>query len=340
MSEQPAPNAVSTTVSRTVTIADIDPRLLFGQNDQFLTVIESRMSVRIVARGDKLTLDGTAEETEKAEKVFSDLIQRLRQGNYLNEQYVHYAIEMVKENGQGPANEISTEALLVSALKKQIKPRTVGQTRYVEAIDRNDLVFAIGPAGTGKTYLAVAAAVAALRSKRVNRLVFTRPAVEAGENLGFLPGDIRAKVDPYLRPIYDALYDMMQPEKIRSLLEIGAIEIAPLAFMRGRTLNESFVVLDEAQNTTSAQMKMFLTRIGEKSKAIITGDITQIDLPDRNSSGLLRVQKVLKQIEGIEFLYLTQKDVVRHRLVQSIIAAYDDYEAQHQEPDRQSRRNH
>ncbi len=340
MPEQTGNQLPSTTVSRVVQISDIDPRLLFGQNDQFLTLVESRMSVRIVARGDKLMIDGTAEDATKAENLFNDLIQRIRQGNYLNEQYVLYAISMVKENGQGPASDISTESLLVSALKKQIKPRTVGQTKYVEAIDRNDLVFAIGPAGTGKTYLAVAAAVAALRSKKVNRLVFTRPAVEAGENLGFLPGDIRAKVDPYLRPIYDALYDMMQPEKIRSLLELGAIEIAPLAFMRGRTLNESFVVLDEAQNTTSAQMKMFLTRIGEKSKAIITGDITQIDLPDRHSSGLLKVQKVLSGIEGIEFLYLTQKDVVRHRLVQSIIAAYETYESAHEAQDFSDSRSH
>jgi phosphate starvation-inducible PhoH-like protein len=233
---------------------------------------------------------------------------------------------MVKENGFGPAAEISTENLLTSALKKAIKPKTVGQSRYVEAVDRHDVVFSIGPAGTGKTYLAVAMAVAELKANRVKRLVFTRPAVEAGESLGFLPGDIRAKVDPYLRPVYDALYDMLQPDKIRKLLEMGVIEIAPLAFMRGRTLNEAFVVLDEAQNTTSAQMKMFLTRIGEDSKAIITGDITQIDLDRPQNSGLVRVQKILKGIEGISFVYLSEKDVIRHRLVQKIIKAYERFE--------------
>ena len=233
---------------------------------------------------------------------------------------------MVKETGYGPADSISTERLLTNSLKKVIKPKTVGQTRYVESVDKNDIVFSIGPAGTGKTYLAVAMAVAELKANRVNRIVFTRPAVEAGETLGFLPGDIRAKVDPYLRPIYDALYDMLQPDKIRKLLEMGVIEIAPLAFMRGRTLNEAFVVLDEAQNTTNPQMKMFLTRIGEKSKAVITGDITQIDLEKPDSSGLVKVQKILRNIRGIEFVYLTEKDVVRHHLVQSIIKAYEKYE--------------
>jgi len=196
----------------------------------------------------------------------------------------------------------------------------------VETVSRNDIVFAIGPAGTGKTYLACAMAVAELKTKRVNRVVFTRPVVEAGESLGFLPGDVRAKVDPYLRPVYDALYDMLQPDKIRNLMEVGVIEIAPLAFMRGRTLNQAFVVLDEAQNCTQAQMKMFLTRIGEESRAVITGDITQIDLANRRDSGLVRVQSVLKGIPGIEFVYLTDKDVVRHRLVQKIIKAYERYE--------------
>jgi phosphate starvation-inducible PhoH-like protein len=233
---------------------------------------------------------------------------------------------MVKENGQGPAESISTEALLTSSLKRVIKPKTIGQTRYVEAVDKHDIVFAIGPAGTGKTYLACAMAVAELKAKRVSRIVFTRPAVEAGESLGFLPGDIRAKVDPYLRPVYDALYDMLQPDKIRKLLEMGVIEIAPLAFMRGRTLNEAFVVLDEAQKTTSPQMKMFLTRIGERSKAVITGDITQIDLDHPQGSGLVKVQRILRGIRGIDFVYLDEKDVVRHRLVQSIIKAYEKHE--------------
>ncbi len=321
-----ANNTPSDIATRTYSVEGIDQRLLFGQADSFLRIIESRFDIQIVARGDRVMLEGSPKAVDQVVQLLNDLVKRLRQGDYITDQYLNYSIAMVLENGQGPAESISTEALLTSALKKAIKPKTIGQTRYVEAVDKRDIVFAIGPAGTGKTYLAVAMAVAELKAKRVNRIVFTRPAVEAGESLGFLPGDIRAKVDPYLRPVYDALYDMMQPDKIRSLLEVGIIEIAPLAFMRGRTLNEAFVVLDEAQNTTSAQMKMFLTRIGEKSKAVITGDVTQIDLPDKHTSGLVKVQKILSGIDGIEFVYLTEKDVIRHRLVQSIIKAYERHE--------------
>ena len=312
--------------SLSLLLEGIDQRLLFGQNDVSLRIIESSFVARVVARGDRLTIEGAPRDVDQVARLVDDLVTRIRQGDIITEQYLHYAISMVKENGFGPAAEISTENLLTSALKKAIKPKTVGQSRYVEAVDRHDLVFSIGPAGTGKTYLAVAMAVAELKANRVKRLVFTRPAVEAGESLGFLPGDIRAKVDPYLRPVYDALYDMLQPDKIRKLLDLGVIEIAPLAFMRGRTLNEAFVVLDEAQNTTSAQMKMFLTRIGEDSKAIITGDITQIDLDRPQNSGLVKVQKILKSIDGISFVYLSDKDVVRHRLVQKIIKAYERYE--------------
>jgi len=313
--------------SLTFDVQGIDQRMLFGQNDVFLRMIETRFPVKIVARGDKVLLEGPAAYVEQVERVLKDLVTRIGQGDYITDQYLNYAIAMVREGGPGPAREISTEALLTNSLKKTIKPKTVGQTRYVEAVDKNDLVFAIGPAGTGKTYLACAMAVAELKAKRVNRIVFTRPAVEAGESLGFLPGDIRAKVDPYLRPVYDALYDMLQPDKIRNLLEMGVIEIAPLAFMRGRTLNEAFVVLDEAQNTTNPQMKMFLTRIGEKSKAVITGDITQIDLPQNRDSGLITVQKILKNTTGIKFVYLSEKDVIRHQLVQQIIKAYERFEA-------------
>lgn len=313
-------------VVRSFTIEGIDQRILFGQNDVFLRIIETRFACRIVARGDKIIIEGLPDTVEKVVRLLNDLVTRIRQGDIITEQYLNYAIAMVKESGLGPAQDISTESLLTSSLKREIRPKTIGQTKYVEAVSNHDVVFSIGPAGTGKTYLAVAMAVAELKANRVNRIVFTRPAVEAGESLGFLPGDIRAKVDPYLRPVYDALYDMLQPDKIRRLLELGVIEIAPLAFMRGRTLNEAFVVLDEAQNTTSAQMKMFLTRIGEKSKAIITGDITQVDLPDRRGSGLVKVQTVLKGIEGIAFVYLTDKDVIRHRLVQSIIRAYEAHE--------------
>lgn len=314
------------TKSRTFSVEGIDQRLLFGQNDVFLRMIESAFDARLVARGDKVKVEGPPAEVDQVMRVLGDLVTRIKQGSLINEQYVTYAIGMVRENGVGPAEEISTEGLLTTSLKRAIKPRTIGQSKYVEAVDRSDVVFSIGPAGTGKTYLAVAMAVAELKAKRVNRVVFTRPAVEAGESLGFLPGDIRAKVDPYLRPVYDALYDMLQPDKMRKLVEMGVIEIAPLAFMRGRTLNEAFVVLDEAQNTTSPQMKMFLTRIGEKSKAVITGDITQIDLDRPGSSGLVKVQKVLRGINGIEFVYLTHKDVIRHRLVQDIIKAYDRHE--------------
>ncbi len=313
-------------IIRSFTIEGIDQRILFGQNDVFLRIMEARMGAKIMARGDKIVIEGLPDVVESVVRLLNDLVTRIKQGDIITDQYINYAIAMVKESGTGPAQDISTQSLLTSSLKKEIRPKTIGQTRYVEAVDRNDIVFSIGPAGTGKTYLAVAMAVAELKAGTVNRIVFTRPAVEAGESLGFLPGDIRAKVDPYLRPVYDALYDMMQPDKIRRLLELGVIEIAPLAFMRGRTLNEAFVVLDEAQNTTGAQMKMFLTRIGEKSKAIITGDITQIDLPDGRVSGLVRVQSILSGIEGIEFIYLTEKDVIRHRLVQAIIRAYETHE--------------
>jgi len=314
------------TITRSFSVEGIDQRLLFGQNDVNLRIIESHFSCKIVARGDKILIEGSLNEVGQVNRLLADLITRLKQGDVISQQYLTYAIGMILENGSGPADEISTESLITNALKKSIKPKTIGQTKYVEAVDKYDIVFAVGPAGTGKTYLAVAMAVAELKAKKVNRIVFTRPAVEAGESLGFLPGDIRTKVDPYLRPIYDALYDMLQPDKIRQLLEHGVIEIAPLAFMRGRTLNEAFVVLDEAQNTTSAQMKMFLTRIGEKSKAVITGDITQIDLEDRSKSGLVRVQKILKNVKGISFLNLTERDVIRHRLVQDIIKAYAKHE--------------
>ena len=304
----------------------IDQRLLFGQNDHFLRLIESSFQSKLVVRGDIIVLEGEPDELEQIIRLLQDFLTRIKQNEFLSDQYVLYAISMVKDSGYGPADQMSTGELIKSSLKKIIKPKTIGQTKYVDAISKNDIVFSIGPAGTGKTYLAVAMAVAELKAKRVNRIVFTRPAVEAGESLGFLPGDIRAKVDPYLRPVYDALYDMLQPDKTRKLLEIGVIEIAPLAFMRGRTLNDAFVVLDEAQNTTNAQMKMFLTRIGENSKAVITGDITQIDLEDRRKSGLVKVQKILNKIRGIEFVYLTEKDVVRHQLVQKIIMAYEKFE--------------
>jgi phosphate starvation-inducible PhoH-like protein len=310
-----------------IDIGDVDQRLLFGQSGSFLRLIESQFDAQIVARGDSINLKGDEKEVGLLESLFTDLISHLRKNKELSERYVLYAINMVKQNGIGPFNDLQVGSIVTSIVTKEsIKPRTIGQRNYVEAIEKYDIVFSIGPAGTGKTYLGVAMAVSALKQKMVGRVILVRPAVEAGESLGFLPGDIRAKVDPYLRPVYDALHDMLSAEKIRKLMEMGVIEIVPLAFMRGRTLNNSFVLLDEAQNTTVAQMKMFLTRLGVNSKAVITGDITQIDLEDKKASGLVQIQKILEGVEGIEFIYLTEKDVVRHPLVQEIIKAYQRYE--------------
>ncbi|HEQ99078.1 MAG TPA: PhoH family protein [candidate division Zixibacteria bacterium] len=310
------------TTTRKFRIGDTDLQRLFGIGDIHLRIIEEQLGTRLIARGDEIIAEGSADQVEKVEKLFADLKEYLAKNYELPESYVWYAISMLKENGEGPAEQMSTDALVTSG-KFKVVPRTVGQRVYVDAIKKNDIVVSIGPAGTGKTYLAVAMAVNALQKKIVQRMILVRPAVEAGESLGFLPGDIRAKVDPYLRPVYDALHDMMPSEKIKKLLELGVIEIAPLAFMRGRTLNAAFVILDEAQNTTTAQMKMFLTRLGEKSKAVVTGDVTQIDLAANRVSGLITAQKILKNIDGIKFIYLDEKDVVRHRLVQNIIKAYE-----------------
>jgi phosphate starvation-inducible PhoH-like protein len=315
------------TKSKKINIGDVDQRLLFGQSGSFLRLIESQFDAKIVARGDSINLEGEEKELKLLEVLFADLISHLRKNKELSERYVLYAISMVKQNGIGPFNDLQVGSIVTSIVTKEsIKPRTIGQKNYIEAIERYDIVFSIGPAGTGKTYLGVAMAVSALKQKMVGRVILVRPAVEAGESLGFLPGDIRAKVDPYLRPVYDALHDMLSAEKIRKLMEMGVIEIVPLAFMRGRTLNNAFVILDEAQNTTVAQMKMFLTRLGVNSKAVITGDITQIDLEDKKASGLVQIQKILDGVKGIEFVYLTEKDVVRHPLVQEIIKAYQKYE--------------
>jgi len=309
-------------------IAEVDQRLLFGVHNSNLTIIESEFEIEITARGEWITFNGDEAAIESVTRVLNDLTEHLKASGELSERYLLYAIAMVKENGSGPNKDIlDVEPIVYSlATHQTIKPKTVGQKEYSKAIDNCDLTFAIGPAGTGKTYLAVAKAVLGFKQKIYNRIILTRPAVEAGESLGYLPGDIRAKVDPYLRPLYDALHDMIEAEKIKKLIEVGLIEIAPLAFMRGRTLNSSFVILDEAQNTSHGQMKMFLTRLGQGSKAVVTGDVTQIDLEDRRKSGLLKVNKIIGKVKGVSFVQLTDKDVVRHRLVMDIIKAYERFE--------------
>ncbi len=278
-------------------------------------------------RDDELKLNGDEEKIFKAGKVIDNLMHFINRGENLTEQNVRYCISLVKEGSQESFTELADGCICITAKGKPIKPKTVGQNKYCKAIADNTITFGVGPAGTGKTYLAVAMAVTAFRSKQVNRIILTRPAVEAGEKLGFLPGDLQSKVDPYLRPLYDALFDMLGPETYEKYVEKGNIEVAPLAYMRGRTLDDSFIILDEAQNTTREQMKMFLTRLGFNSKMVITGDITQIDLPNGAKSGLKDCIKILKGIDDIAHCRFNEKDVVRHRLVQDIIKAYEKNEA-------------
>ncbi len=299
---------------------------LFGKYDQNLKLIEENFDVRIISRGEEIAVQGPAAEVSKVESLFGNLLDVLRSGNYLSTQDLRYAIKLAREGQRPNLKEVFSDVILVTHRGKPIRPKTHGQQEYVEAIRKNNLVFGIGPAGTGKTYLAVAMAVAAYKNREYSRIILTRPAVEAGERLGFLPGDLEQKVHPYLRPIYDALFDTMGMEAYQKLVERGAIEIAPLAYMRGRTLDDSFVILDEAQNTTPEQMKMFLTRLGLGSRAVVTGDVTQIDLPPDKCSGLEQVRVVLKGVRGIGFIYLTERDVVRHELVQRIIKAYERFE--------------
>ncbi|MFZ5645442.1 MAG: PhoH family protein [Bacillota bacterium] len=297
---------------------------IFGRNDEHLALIERVLGVRVVTRGEELVILGNPEQVKLAEDVFEQLQNFYKAGNRLTLLEINYALKSVKAGVKNALSGLAMEISIVSARGKQIKPKTIGQKVYLEAIKKHDIVFSIGPAGTGKTYLAVVMAIRALRNKEVQRLVLTRPAVEAGEKLGFLPGDLQEKVDPYLRPLYDALYDVLGMEHTQKYLERGIIEIAPLAYMRGRTLDDAFIILDEAQNTTVEQMKMFLTRLGFGSKAVITGDITQIDLPRGQASGLVNAQRVLENISGIVFHYLTGEDIVRHPLVQDIIRAYEE----------------
>ncbi|MCD6124556.1 PhoH family protein [bacterium] len=307
-----------------VSTVGIDQRQLFGQSGAFVKEIELEFPVRIVARGDEIQIYGEEKPALQVKELFEDMIQHLASGGIVSEQMLQYAIRMIK--GEEAAAVPDDDRIIMTNRRVPIRPRSEGQKRYVQAIFSSDLVFAIGPAGTGKTYLAVACAVRFLRERRIDRIILVRPAVEADEKLGFLPGDMKEKVDPYLRPLYDALYEMFPRGQVERHIETGIIEIAPLAYMRGRTLNNSFIILDEAQNTTIRQMKMFLTRLGMNSKTIITGDVTQIDLPDRSMSGLVNAQGILQDIPGIEFVYLTERDVVRHPLVQEIILAYDRWE--------------
>ena len=299
---------------------------VFGNFDENVKRIEQTFDVHVTNRGTELKVSGEPEAAEKAGKAIEGLLQLAAKGETIDEQKVRYLIDLVRSGNEEQIGEMAKDVVCITAKGKPIKAKTLGQQRYMKAIMKNTITIGVGPAGTGKTYLAVAAAVAAFREKSVNRIILTRPAVEAGERLGFLPGDLQNKVDPYLRPLYDALFDMLGPETYQKYLEKGNIEVAPLAYMRGRTLDDSFIILDEAQNTTREQMKMFLTRLGFGSKIVITGDVTQIDLPSDKTSGLKEALKVLENIPDIAICKLSASDVVRHALVQSIVAAYDKYE--------------
>lgn len=296
---------------------------MFGPYDENVKYLESLISVRVSLRGNDLMIEGDEPDVELVESILADYAALFQEGRRMSNDELKSAFRQIAEDRAYTLRDYFTKSRLNPTGKKQVTARSINQRRYIEAIEKHDIVFGIGPAGTGKTYLAVALAVQALMQKRVNRIILARPAVEAGEKLGFLPGDLQDKVDPYLRPLYDALFDLVDYERVTRLLEKRVIEVAPLAFMRGRTLSEAFIILDEAQNTTSEQMKMFLTRIGFGSKAVITGDITQIDLPAGRRSGLVEAQRVVGAVEGIEFIYFNEKDVVRHHLVQMIVQAYD-----------------
>jgi len=308
---------------------EISPNIeaLFGTRDENLHVLEDGLNINIDLRSDSIEVEGTPRDVARAEQVFTDYDQLQRGGHAFNNGDLNSMLRVLVADPKATLRGLVEAGRQRSFGRRTVQPKSLNQRRYLDAIESHDMVFGIGPAGTGKTYLAVAMAISALLSKRVNRIILARPAVEAGERLGFLPGTLQEKIDPYLRPLYDALYDMLDPEKVDRYLEKSVIEIAPIAFMRGRTLNDSFVILDEAQNTTSEQMKMFVTRLGFNSKAVITGDITQIDLPNSKRSGLLEAIDVLKNVQGLAFAYFDDGDVVRHHLVQRIIRAYDERKA-------------
>jgi phosphate starvation-inducible protein PhoH and related proteins len=321
-----------TAITQTTVVipASVPTVAVLGPNDEFLRIVERECDADIHARGNEITLSGTTAEMALAEAVLDELVTIVRTGQGLTPEMVERVVHMLRtERSEKPAEVLS--ANILSNRGRTIRPKSLNQKRYVDAIDKHTVVFGIGPAGTGKTYLAMAKAVQALQAKEVTRIILTRPAVEAGERLGFLPGTLSEKIDPYLRPLYDALHDMLDPETIPKLLTTGTIEVAPLAYMRGRTLNDAFIILDEAQNTSPEQMKMFLTRLGFGSRMVVTGDVTQIDLPGGTRSGLRIVQEILNDIQDVHFSWLTSHDVVRHKLVGRIVAAYDAFEAAKQD---------
>lgn len=296
---------------------------LFGNYDQNIKLIEKEYDVKVICRSSEIKIIGELENIQKAQRALNSLLNLISSGENLNTQNIRYAMDLVDSHMEGELKKLTGDCICITSSGKPVKPKTVGQREYTDAIENNTIVLGVGPAGTGKTYLAVAMAVKAFREKKVNRIILTRPAVEAGEKLGFLPGDLQQKVDPYLRPLYDALFEMLGSEHFQKYQERGNIEVAPLAYMRGRTLDDSFIILDEAQNTTPEQMKMFLTRLGFGSKIVVTGDITQVDLPSGKKSGLIQAMRILKNVEDISVNKFTEKDVVRHRLVQDIIRAYE-----------------
>ncbi len=315
-------------ITREFHLENISPLHLFGQKDENLQIIEKELTISIVARGEKILLTGSSKQVKQGLNLFHNLLLYVRKKGYLHRKNLQEHIGRIKNGKKTKNNLLNEEPVFISLQKKPIKYKTPKQKEYIASMRYNDMVFAIGPAGTGKTYLAVAMAINSLTKRLCNRIILVRPAVEAGESLGFLPGDLKDKVDPYLRPLYDALFDMLSVDKVQHYIATGLIEIAPLAYMRGRTLNDSFVILDEAQNTTVGQMKMFLTRMGFNSKVVVTGDVTQIDLPVHQASGLVAAHKILHSIDDISFVKFTDKDVVRHHLVQDIINAFQKFETE------------
>lgn len=323
-------NKKLTAIDKKIKLTNVDMAILLGINDQNLNLIESYFNTNISVRGETIIFDGTPEEIEILEKVFNELAFLVNKNKQLTQQDIELVIQLAK-NGKEVVCDNDINSAILFTKNDVIKAKTPGQFEFIKIARKHDIVFAIGPAGTGKTYLSVALAVSALKNHLVSKIILCRPAVEAGESLGFLPGDFREKIDPYLRPLYDALEDMIPYEKLKYYLEKNQIEIIPLAYMRGRTLNNAFVILDEAQNATALQMKMFLTRLGANSKAIITGDITQIDLPSKKVSGLVQAQEILTEVDGVAFVYFTKADVVRHKLVKDILNAYEKYQSNNQE---------